>query len=208
MVQVWTNTCCSHPLYGMTPNEVDCPQDVATGAVPGAKNAAIRKLEHELGIPPSQLPIEKFKFLTRLQYWAADTVTHGRNSPWGEHEIDYVLFFVVKTKNDITLKPNKEEVNDVRWVSQSKLIEMMDDSTLLFSPWFRIIAQRWVLGETGWWNDLKDTMETDIHCDYASIARFDPPPEHMGGLGNASAIFQGLLSSSKEEAASFSVPSF
>lgn len=34
----------------------------------------------------------KFKFLTRLHYWAADTVTHGARSPWGEHEIDYILF--------------------------------------------------------------------------------------------------------------------
>ena len=43
----------------------------------GAKYAAIRKLFHELGIPSNELPIEKFKFLTRLHYWAADTVTHG-----------------------------------------------------------------------------------------------------------------------------------
>ena len=55
------------------------PTDVADGSVIGAKNAAIRKLFHELGIPPEQVPIENFKFLTRLHYWAADTVTHGPN---------------------------------------------------------------------------------------------------------------------------------
>jgi isopentenyldiphosphate isomerase len=77
-IQVWTNTCCSHPLHGMEPSEVDTPEDVAKGTVLGAKNAAIRKLDHELGIPAKQLPIEKFKFLTRLHYWAADTVTHGK----------------------------------------------------------------------------------------------------------------------------------
>ena len=61
----------------MSPSEVDSPQDVANGTVYGAKHAAIRKLDHELGIPASQVPLEKFKFLTRLHYWAADTVTHG-----------------------------------------------------------------------------------------------------------------------------------
>jgi isopentenyldiphosphate isomerase len=61
----------------MEPSEVDTLEDVAMGTVWGVKNAAIRKLDHELGIPAKEIPIEKFKFLTRLHYWAADTVTHG-----------------------------------------------------------------------------------------------------------------------------------
>lgn len=61
----------------MVPPEVDTPTDVAQGTVLGAKNAAVRKLDHELGIPADQLPLAQFKFLTRLHYWAADTVTHG-----------------------------------------------------------------------------------------------------------------------------------
>lgn len=106
---VWTNTCCSHPLHGMIPNEVDEPCDVQGGDVHGVKYAAIRKLGHELGIKAEELKVkcryyyylfthtlsitslkkwfhrilpntqvEEFKFLTRLHYWAADTITHGK----------------------------------------------------------------------------------------------------------------------------------
>ena len=71
---------------------MDTPKDVEDHSVMGVKRAAVRKLAHELGIDASEVPLENFKFLTRLHYWAADSVTHGPDSPWGEHEIDYVLF--------------------------------------------------------------------------------------------------------------------
>lgn len=38
------------------------------------------------GIPRSQLDPKRFKFMTRVHYWAADVNTHGPDSPWGEHE--------------------------------------------------------------------------------------------------------------------------
>lgn len=176
---VWTNTCCSHQLYGFEPSEVDDDGSINSGKVTGAKNAAIRKLEHELGIASNSLQVTDFKFLTRLHYWAADVVTHGQKSPWGEHEIDYILFI----RKNVTVKPNPEEVSDVRYVSMSELKDMMNPSTgLLWSPWFRIIAEQFLVH---WWKDLRATLTTDAFVDCKKIYRFDPSEEHMGGAGNA-----------------------
>jgi len=67
---------------------------------------------------------------------------------------------------------------------------MFADKDLLFSPWFRLIANRWMIGggekgKGGWWDDLDRTMNTDDFCDYENIHRFDPPTEHLGGGGDA-----------------------
>lgn len=163
---VWTNTCCSHPLVGQTPDEVDTPAHVAAGTVPGVKAAALRKLEHELGIAPGQLPPpERWRFLTRLHYCAADTDTWGPAAEWGEHEIDYILF--VRHEGQLALAPNPEEVEGVRYVTLEELRGMMAPSSgLSWSPWFRIIADRF-LG--AWWADLAETIDTERHCDLGTV---------------------------------------
>ncbi|CAG8557608.1 3136_t:CDS:2, partial [Scutellospora calospora] len=69
---LWTNTCCSHPLN--TPLELD--EDNQIGVI----RAAQRKLQHELGIKPHQIPIDDFVFLTRIHYLAPS------DGIWGEHE--------------------------------------------------------------------------------------------------------------------------
>mmetsp|Transcript_6541 Transcript_6541/g.13700 ORF Transcript_6541/g.13700 Transcript_6541/m.13700 type:complete len:812 (-) Transcript_6541:185-2620(-) len=189
---VWTNTCCSHPLHGMAPPENDGPAAVADGSVPGAKHAAIRKLKHELGIPCEEVPHANFRFLTRMHYWAADTVTHGDDAPWGEHEIDYILFISVKGAKDgsgLTVKAHPDEVDDVWWIGPERLAEELakEGGPLLWSPWFRLIARRWLLGEKGWWAEWKKICagEAHRHDDWNSVHRFDPPKEHMGGGGRA-----------------------
>eukprot|EP00775_Hariotina_reticulata_P004811 gene4811-5059_t len=164
---VWTNTCCSHPLIGQHPDEVDVEEAVADGSVPGVKAAAVRKLQHELGITRTQLPPDSFKYLTRLHYCAADTDTHGPQSPWGEHEIDYILL----AQADVDLQPNPEEVAAVKHVSLQELQQMMDPATgLKWSPWFRIIAKHFL---PVWWADLQQTLKTDVHVDTGTIHRLN-----------------------------------
>jgi isopentenyl-diphosphate delta-isomerase type 1 len=170
----------------MEPSEVDDPAAVAAGNPVGVKHAAIRKLYQELGIAMDTFSVDDFKFLTRLHYWAADTVTHGAHAPWGEHEIDYVLFVTIDNKKYLRVVPHPDEVDAVQWVNARELQSMLQDEKLLFSPWFRLIVKKWLYT---WWANLDETMTTNKHCDCVSIHEFDPPVEHFGGQGNAQALF-------------------
>eukprot|EP00567_Pseudictyota_dubia_P014003 CAMPEP_0197455966 /NCGR_PEP_ID=MMETSP1175-20131217/42147_1 /TAXON_ID=1003142 /ORGANISM="Triceratium dubium, Strain CCMP147" /LENGTH=285 /DNA_ID=CAMNT_0042989965 /DNA_START=188 /DNA_END=1045 /DNA_ORIENTATION=- len=179
---VWTNSCCSHPLQGMSPDEVDDGVK-SFPDFPGVKHAAVRKLRHELGIQSSEVPHSCFRFITKFHYWAADTITYGREAPWGEHEIDYVLF--AKCEGDgPTLNINPDEVEDYKFVTAEELKKMMDDSSLLWSPWFIGIMEN---GGFEWWSDLDEALKAagSRYCN-RDIIFFDPPKEHMGSYNNPS----------------------
>jgi isopentenyl-diphosphate Delta-isomerase len=173
---VWTNTVCSHPLYGMTPNEADVVSE-AYPNFPGIKHAAIRKCQHELGIPSQYIPHENIQFITRFHYWASDTVTYGTNSPWGEHEIDYILF--LKLSNDdgtiLPISPNPEEVSDYKYVTMDELRNMIqNEKQLLWSPWFIGILER---GGFDWWTNLDQAVD-GVYTN-ENITYFDPPSYHV-----------------------------
>lgn len=138
---MWTNTCCSHPLG--IPGEGG--EELAE-AIAGVKNAARRKLEHELGIKPEQVPFEDFHFLTRIHYKAPS------DGKWGEHEIDYILF--IKAKVD--LAPNENEVRDTKYVTADDLKAMFEDPILKFTPWFKLICNT-LLFE--WWQHLDSGLD-------------------------------------------------
>lgn len=169
---VWTNTCCSHPLYGMTPNEVD-NDNVAYPSFNGIKHAAIRKAQHELGL--TSLTHADMTFVSRFHYWAADVRTHGSLSPWGEHEVDYILFCQLPQRPTLDLDP--DEVATIRYVSRSELQEMMDNSTeqgYQWSPWFLGMMERGVMS---WWEDLEATLRGQ-HTN-RDITFFDPNPDFV-----------------------------
>ena len=70
---MWTNTCCSHPLDDFAEEKIEAKQL-------GVRIAASRKLEHELGIPREQTPVDKFQYLAKIHYLAPS------DGMWGEHE--------------------------------------------------------------------------------------------------------------------------
>lgn len=178
---VWTNTCCSHPLSGYEPNEVDDRDAVITGAVTGIKAAAQRKLEHELGIDSkANTPLDKIRYLGRIHYSAPCALVDGEvatdsagqedGGHWGESEIDYILFARVnQEKLRQTLACNPEEVRDCRFVDLQELKGMMANPALKWSPWFRLLANTLL---PTWWADLERTIETEEFVDVETIHRY------------------------------------
>ncbi len=132
---MWTNTCCSHPLDDFDEEKIEKDQL-------GVRVAASRKLDHELGIPRDQTPVDEFQYLTRIHYLAPS------DGMWGEHEgawtfrslwiillmnlpfglVDYILFLTA----DVTVTPNLNEIRDHKYVNKDELQAMFDDSSNFF----------------------------------------------------------------------------
>lgn len=79
---IWANTCCSHPLH--------VSSELIEENARGVKNAARRKLEQELGIPPEDVPLDSFTWITRVHYEGSSVEKDG-SVYWGEHEIDWIM---------------------------------------------------------------------------------------------------------------------
>ncbi|CAI2349142.1 unnamed protein product [Caenorhabditis sp. 36 PRJEB53466] len=128
---LWTNTCCSHPLH--TRQEMN--------GVLGAKKAAIRKLEHELGI--TGVATSQLQMAGRYIYRA-----EMENAPWGEHELDYALILrgVGREKCEI----NENEVAEVKEVGFAELKQWIHREPQSFTPWLKLfsttdIFESWVM---------------------------------------------------------------
>jgi len=169
---VWTNTACSHPLMQMPLSEVDVWPD-AFPDMPGIKNAAARKAKHELGMDIRSL-LPQIQFVSRFHYWASDVQTHGPQAPWGEHEVDYILFLQAPEER-FQLDINAEEVANTKYVSIDELKDMLyHQPDLTWSPWFVGIMER---GGFDWWEDLDNTLAgKNTNQD---IRFFDPLPDHV-----------------------------
>jgi len=140
----YSNTCCSHPLY------TNADEMIEKDAL-GVKIAAQRRLYEELGIPKEQIPLEAFKYLTRVHYKA-----NSGSSIWGEHEIDYILF----VQADVQIKPNMNEVDDVRYMSMEEFLKFQGNAgnnKVQFTPWFNLITKNGKLQE--WWNGMNDLTQ-------------------------------------------------
>ncbi|XP_049784626.1 isopentenyl-diphosphate Delta-isomerase 1 [Schistocerca cancellata] len=137
-----TNACCSHPLHNI-PGERE-----EDGAI-GVRRAAQRRLNQELGIPPEQATLDDLHYLTRIHY-KADT------GIWGEHEIDYILIL----HKDVDVNPNPEEVSEISYVAREKFDEFMKSSVTPLTPWFHLIADKYL---RLWWDNLNQLKQFQDH---------------------------------------------
>ncbi|CAI5461501.1 unnamed protein product [Closterium sp. Yama58-4] len=163
---VWTNTCCSHPLYR--------PEEMEEANAQGVRVAARRKLEDELGIDPDTVDVSAFTCLGRMHYKAPS------DGKWGEHEIDYLLVL----KADLKATPNPNEVAAVRFVDRDELKELVrkadkKEDGVVLSPWFRLVVDRFL---PAWWDHLDaGTLEERVVFSVSAMADWDLDPAALFG---------------------------
>ncbi|XP_033639471.1 isopentenyl-diphosphate Delta-isomerase 1-like [Asterias rubens] len=140
----WANTCCSHPL--------NFKEELEESEHLGVRRAAQRKLKHELGIEPEQVPLDDFHYLSRIHYKAQS------DGIWGEHEIDYILFM----QKDVDIKPEPNEVQNVKYIDAGELDEFLNSEAAgtKITPWFKLIAQTKL---PDWWKHLGDVKSQEDH---------------------------------------------
>ncbi|XP_028391411.1 isopentenyl-diphosphate Delta-isomerase 1-like [Dendronephthya gigantea] len=134
----FTNTCCSHPL--------SLPHELEDKDFLGVRRAAQRKLNHELGIEASQVPLEDINVITKIHYKAPS------DEKWGEHEIDYVLFI----QKDVDIQMNPNEVKSFCFVNQKKMKDILqdaEDKKIIITPWFDLLCKTFLFK---WWNNLNN----------------------------------------------------
>ena len=116
-----------------------------------------------MGIHPSQVPIEKFDFVTRMRYQSR------QDEEWIEREIDHCL--VIHADVDVNANPN--EVDEIMWVSQEELEKMLvsSDEDNVIAPWFRCIAARVMTDD--WWRP-GCTKPDDLIHDMGDVSHLLP----------------------------------
>ncbi|KAF5272435.1 hypothetical protein FQA39_LY07903 [Lamprigera yunnana] len=139
----YTNSCCSHPIADVK------GENEETDAI-GIKKAARRRLNYELGIPVQCLPLEKFTYITRIKYMDVG------NGDWGEHEIDYVLFF----HDNVPINHNPNEISEIAYISQKDHLDYLSKLNGPLTPWFSLILKHRL---NLWWDNLENLNQFIDH---------------------------------------------
>jgi len=133
----------------------------------GVKQAARRKLEQELGIPPEDVPLDSFTWITRVHYVGAceASLSESGAPQWGEHEVDWILMCAPKVMPRMAVNPN--EVENTKAFTQAELRVWMASRQTRgeeVSPWFACMEASGLLYR--WWDAvLARRLDTVIQRD-------------------------------------------
>jgi isopentenyl-diphosphate delta-isomerase len=108
---LWTNTCCTHPLWGEDP--ADC---------------AARRLAQEMGI-------------RGLALRAAGTIEYRADVGQGLTEHELVSLFFAEAPETMPFDPNPAEVMAAKWVDRAALAEQVKADPAAYTPWLAIYLE-------------------------------------------------------------------
>jgi isopentenyl-diphosphate delta-isomerase len=122
---LWSNTCCSHPLAIEEEKEEKLNL--------GIKKAAVRRMEFEFGVDTQ---VQDYYPVERILY-RADSDEH-----FEEYELDYILIAKIDYQESFLKRVmNSEEIADFKYISKIQLIDEIKSNTLAITPWFRLIVE-------------------------------------------------------------------
>ena len=142
---VWSNTCCSHPLFYW-----EALNETPLFSVHQTSKFAIKRTKEELGEKLLLKP-EDLNFAGKFLYKFIGT------NGWGEHELDYV--YVAKI-NDPVFQLNRDEVESIELVKRSEYESFCiakKNEEQVFSPWYLGIIEHAL-------KDIWDNVENNTLC--------------------------------------------
>lgn len=160
---MWTNTCCSHPLY--------YKEEMADGPIPfqGVKTATVRRLDYELGM--RNLFEEDFNMVAKILYRA------NTDAKWAEYELDYILF-AKKHSDEFSFKANENEISHTEFVTRDNILDFLESEVKTgkseITPWFNMILQTKLFG---WWDHLLQTGELPSEDTSGDITNYIRGPD-------------------------------
>lgn len=69
----------------------------------------------------------------------------------GRGVVDHLYALI---KKDVSIQPNAQEVDAVRWMGPAELDAAVRAAPEQYSPWFKAILRDWLLGPQDWWQRL------------------------------------------------------
>lgn len=116
----------------------------------GIKRAAQRRLGQELGIAEQEVPLDSFKYLTRILY------RDEGDGQWGEYEVDYILFL----QKHLNLNPNPNEISELIYMPRTDFEMHLKALKGPLTPWFKLILKNRLML---WWDNLHCLEKFEDH---------------------------------------------